>query len=451
MYLDFFGFKENPFSVTPNPHFIFFSKIHKEAFALLLYGLNKRFGFIELLGEVGTGKTTVIRTLLSQLGEQDYRLALIFNPKLSSVDLMRAINCEYGIRANSNNCAELLEVLNSFLLHEHASGRIVVLVIDEAQNLSVDVLEQIRLISNLETETQKLIQIVLAGQPELASLLEKPELRQLNQRIALRYKLKPLDWEDTINYIKHRLEIAGDKGTIFSRWAVWWIYKCSRGTPRLINILCDRALLIAFTENRSNISGKIVGWAYKDVMLKPVSSLFPVKLLGCIAVIIFLLLTLLIGYSYLPASKSPEASSPQAILSVTGNNSKPIPQTVPTFPTSTPQYISKITIDEIDEIDEIKSAENAFNSITKSLHSPQATSFNENISVIKQLKQLSAKRKLEITSFTGTLDELVNLDSPALLLLKSGKKPSIVIVALTGATKGKYRISPSIAARNILN
>src|SRR6185369_8147352 len=195
MYLDFYGFSETPFSLSPNPRLIFFSKTHKEAFALLLYGINKRYGFIELTGEVGTGKTTVLRTLLGQLDDEKYRTALIFNPSLSAGDLMRAINREFGIPCQSANIAELIGELNRFLLVENSAGRTVVLIIDEAQNLAPDVLEQIRLISNLETDTAKLIQIILAGQPELGRLLEKPELRQINQRIALRYNLHPLDRE----------------------------------------------------------------------------------------------------------------------------------------------------------------------------------------------------------------------------------------------------------------
>ena len=173
MYLDFYGFSETPFSLSPNPRFIFYSKPHKEAFALLLYGIDRHYGFIQLTGEVGTGKTTILRTLLSQLDEEKYRTALIFNPLMTAVDMMAAINREFGIPCESGNSAELLGELNRFLLQENSAGRTVVLIIDEAQNLSPELLEQVRLISNLETDTEKLIQIVLAGQPELGQLLEK--------------------------------------------------------------------------------------------------------------------------------------------------------------------------------------------------------------------------------------------------------------------------------------
>ncbi|HEX9024380.1 MAG TPA: AAA family ATPase, partial [Geobacteraceae bacterium] len=270
MYLDFYGFSENPFSLSPNPRFIFFSKTHKEAFALLLYGINNRFGFIELSGEVGTGKTTVLRTLLSQLDEERYRTALIFNPSATAVDLMRAINHEFGIPCESDNVAELLGELNLFLLEENAAGRIVALIIDEAQNLPPALLEQIRLISNLETDTEKLIQIVLAGQPELGTLLERPELRQINQRIALRYNLHSLDREDARAYIRHRITMAGGGDRVaFTMGCFAWLYRYSRGTPRLINILCDRALLIAYTEDQRRVTARIMALAFRDVMLKP--------------------------------------------------------------------------------------------------------------------------------------------------------------------------------------
>ncbi|HEY5973369.1 MAG TPA: AAA family ATPase, partial [Geobacteraceae bacterium] len=183
MYCEFYGFTEKPFHITPNPRFLFLSKIHKEALAHLLYGIDNHVGFIELTGEVGTGKTTTLRTLLEQLEEGPYRTALIFNPCLSALELLRSINQEFGLPAEGLGNAELIEHLNRFLLEENRQGRTVVLVIDEAQNLTPQVLEQIRLISNLETESDKLIQIVLAGQPELLQVLERPELRQLAQRV----------------------------------------------------------------------------------------------------------------------------------------------------------------------------------------------------------------------------------------------------------------------------
>jgi len=255
MYTRYFGFNEKPFTLTPNPRFIYLSKHHKEAFAHLLYGINNHYGFIELIGEVGTGKTTVLRTLMGQLQDENYRCALIFNPCLTGIELLRNINQEFGISSESDCVNDLLTTLNSFLLTENNQGRTVVLVIDEAQNLQPDVLEEVRLISNLETENDKLIQIILAGQPELETLLQRHDLRQLNQRIAVRYKLRSMTKDETRSYILHRMEVAGAVGGVsFSGLALSLIHFYTRGIPRMINILCDRALLIAYGDEYRRIS-----------------------------------------------------------------------------------------------------------------------------------------------------------------------------------------------------
>jgi len=209
MYNEFYRFTRKPFNITPNPDFLFLSDNHKEVFAHLLYGIQNHSGFIEVTGEVGTGKTTVLRTLLNQLDTEDYRLAFVFNPALSALELLQTINREYGVNSASSSRSELQAALNAFLLAENRAGRTVVLVIDEAQNLQAEVLEEIRLLSNLETETDKLVQIVLVGQPELAATLSRPDLRQLSQRITVRYHLKPMSAADTTEYINHRLRVAG--------------------------------------------------------------------------------------------------------------------------------------------------------------------------------------------------------------------------------------------------
>jgi len=266
MYLDFHGFREKPFNLTPDPRFVFLSKNHREAFAHLLYGINNRSGFIALTGEVGSGKTTVLRALLSQLDADHHRTALIFNPSLSPTELLQNINREFGISNNSSNNSSLLESLNQFLLKQNAEGRTVVLVIDEAQDLETSVLEQIRLISNLETDKEKLIQIVLSGQSELLQILERNEMRQLSQRITVRYHLQPMDFIDTVHYIHHRLEVAGGKGdVVFSMGALKRIYRYSHGLPRLINVACDRALLTGYSRDTTMISSKITAIGIEDV------------------------------------------------------------------------------------------------------------------------------------------------------------------------------------------
>ena len=289
MYCDFYGFQDRPFNLTPDPRFIFLSKHHREAFAHLLYGINNHVGFISVTGEVGSGKTTVLRALLNQLDAANYRTALIFNPPLSPSRLLRNIGREFGIPAGGagnveGNDDDLLEKLNEFLLAENAGRRTVVLVIDEAQNLSEEVLEQIRLISNLETDCDKLIQIILVGQPELLDLLKKKSMRQLNQRITVRHHLKPMDFKGTGAYINHRIEIA--KGRVFfSRRALIKIFRYSKGLPRLINAACDRALLAGYVQNAKEISGRIAAVAVRDLeretnrhALKRPTVLYPILL-----------------------------------------------------------------------------------------------------------------------------------------------------------------------------
>jgi general secretion pathway protein A len=267
MYCEFFGFRESPFTITPNPRFLFMSDQHREAFAHLLYAVESRAGFVELTGEVGTGKTTLLRTFLNRLDAEGHRTALIFNPCLSSLELLKSINREFGIAAELDSRIELLQALNTFLLDQKTAGRSVVLVIDEAQNLAIDVLEQIRLISNLETETDKLIQIVLSGQPELLTVLGRDELRQLNQRITVRYHLLPMDFESMGRYIDHRMELAGRyRAAEFSAAAQKKIYRYSNGVPRLVNVACDRALLIGYTEESRVITGKMAAQAISEVV-----------------------------------------------------------------------------------------------------------------------------------------------------------------------------------------
>jgi general secretion pathway protein A len=258
MYCDFFGFTEKPFTITPNPQFIYLSGNHREAFAHLLYGIDSHAGFIAMTGEVGTGKTTVLRTLLSQLDPEKYKSALIFNPCLSSEQLLASICRDFAIEAGEKNSFAYLEALNRYLLEQNAAGRTLVLVIDEAQNLAPEVLEQVRLISNLETERDKLIQIILAGQPELDAIFSRHDLRQLNQRITVRCKLSPMGLDDTKEYISHRLKISGNRNpSLFSRGAVKHIYRFSGGIPRLINVACERALIMAWTRESLTVSPHI--------------------------------------------------------------------------------------------------------------------------------------------------------------------------------------------------
>lgn len=258
MYCDYFGFSEKPFTITPNPHFVFLSGIHREAYARLLYGVDSHAGFIALTGEVGTGKTTMLRTLLTQLDPEKYTSALIFNSCMSGEQLLAGICREYGIVAGEPSRSAYLDALYTFLIEQNSAGRTVVLVIDEAQNLAPDVLEQVRMISNLETERDKLIQIILAGQPELNVVLRRHDLRQLNQRITVRCRLTPMKLDETERYINHRLKISGSRiPNIFSPAAIKRIYRFSCGNPRLINVACEQALVMAWTRETLSVSPSI--------------------------------------------------------------------------------------------------------------------------------------------------------------------------------------------------
>ncbi len=265
MYKKFFGFKERPFQLVPNPAYLFLSKSHEEAMAHLAYAISQGDGFVEITGEVGTGKTTLCRAFLDQLGKET-EVAYVFNPKLDPIQLLKAINDEFGISSVSNNAKDLIDTLNGFLLRKKAEGKTVILLIDEAQNLSKEVLEQLRLLSNLETSTSKLLQIILVGQPELGEMLDTPDLRQLAQRITLSSHLTPLTKKETGRYIEHRLHVASQKPEVlFTGSAFKTIYKYSGGIPRLINIASDRALLTAFGLNRKKITGKIAKASIREL------------------------------------------------------------------------------------------------------------------------------------------------------------------------------------------
>ena len=266
MYDKYFGLTEKPFSIAPDPRYLFMSEQHREALAHLVYGVGEGGGFVLLTGEVGTGKTTVCRCLLEQLPENT-RIAFILNPKLSATELLANACDELHISYSENpSLKHLTDVLNEFLLKSHAAGLKIVLMIDEAQNLSSEVLEQIRLLTNLETNKEKLLQIILIGQPELKELLARHELRQLAQRITARYHLRPLTAEESESYILHRLEVSGFSDNLFDKKAIRELFRRTGGVPRLINVLCDRAMLGAYARNRRQIGPNVVKQAANEVM-----------------------------------------------------------------------------------------------------------------------------------------------------------------------------------------
>lgn len=270
MYESYYGLKENPFNVTPNPEYIYLGERHKEALAQLLYGVREKKGFIVITGEVGTGKTTLIHYLLDKLNGNDHtKTAFLFNPKLTVNDFIQYILKDLGVRVQGQTKGEYLHHLHRYLLNAYRKDERVVLIVDEAQGLKPELLEEIRLLSNLETSRSKLLQIVLVGQPELDKTLSQTEFRQLRQRINLRYHLAPLSFKETKEYIEKRLRIAGATRPIFTEKAIKEVYKQSGGIPRLINIICDNALLNGYALDQEMVDEKSVREVSDDLKIRP--------------------------------------------------------------------------------------------------------------------------------------------------------------------------------------
>jgi general secretion pathway protein A len=431
MYNSFFGFKEKPFTITPNPRFIFLSKNHKEAFAHLLYGIDSHAGFIELTGEVGTGKTTVLRALLAQLDSDTYRTALIFNPSLSAIELLQNINHEYGIPCEEQKNSPLLHSLNHFLLQQNAEGRTIVLVIDEAQNLDPQVLEQIRLISNLETEKDKLIQIVLVGQPELREKLKKPELRQLSQRITVRYHLCPMDFNDTVEYIEHRLDVAtGQRLELFSPGALKRIFRFSGGLPRLINVVSDRALLIAYTKGSREVSARMVSAAMADVR-KQESRFLPLRILRYSAAAAVALLAVCGLYGIFGGSIATREIS--AFSRETTRDKVDPPRSEKRSEMALYTLLAGTTEEE--------SAAAAFNAIAR-IWGVAPISVDQAMAGPADLESYAARSGLRFSRNSGNLGALLRLDYPAILELSLPEGKGRRYVSLLGWEEGRLIVAP---------
>jgi general secretion pathway protein A len=328
MYTSFFGLAEKPFAITPDPRYLYLSERHAEALAHLLYGINESGGFIQLTGEVGTGKTTVVRTLLSRVPHHA-DVAVILNPRVTPVEFLLTICEELGLaiaEGQRNSVKEMVDALNRRLLNAHAEGRRIIVLVDEAQNLSFDVLEQVRLLTNLETPTQKLLQIILIGQPELRELLDRTDLRQLAQRITGRYHLMPLSREETKGYVRHRLRVAGATAEIFTPRALVELHRLSLGIPRVINVACDRALLGAYTQETKKITASLVRRAAGEVYGR---RFFPTWLgwvVGSMSVAA-LAATLFLGWQFW-RHQSPVLSASRAIKSVSATRAAPRPAAI---------------------------------------------------------------------------------------------------------------------------
>jgi len=439
MYLDFHGFREKPFNLTPDPRFIFLSKTHKEAFAHLLYGINHRVGFVGLTGEVGSGKTTVLRALLGQIDPDHHRTALIFNPCLSAPELLQNINREFGIPTSSNSLGPL-DGLNQFLLQQNTEGRTVVLIIDEAQNLEAPVLEQIRLISNLETDREKLIQIVLSGQPELAQILKRNEMRQLSQRIVVRYHLQPMDFQDTVHYISHRLEVAGGRdGLIFSRGALKRIYRYSQGLPRLVNAACDRALMTAYSRDAARISSRIAAAGIKDMGRNTVAPSLKKRL---ILIPTFVMLAALIAASVY-------FIRPDFINSYIAPPIKETEEQTKKDPVITGAELARAMAAELGSVPEPESARRAFNTLAGFWNVPPVPE-SPNLNPFNGMASAALDRDLRLYRSSGNLGALLRIDYPVALELSLPGIPGKRFVSLVGMEDEQLLIAPPIAGRRSL-
>ena len=425
MYTEFYGLKEKPFALVPDPKYLFLATSHREALAHLLYGIEEGEGFIQVIGHVGTGKTTLCRTLLQRVG-MEVEIAFIFNPSGSELELLAAISREFGLPAALRSRAELLEGLNRFLLEQKAAGRRVVLVIDEAQNLEPEVLEQIRLLSNLETEREKLIQIVLIGQPELEEHLSRSDMRQLRQRVTVRWSLDPLERGELKDYLEHRLKIAGlEQPDLFTSGAVRAIYRASRGVPRLINALADRSLLAGYARSTRSIDARIVAAAAKEL---PISApVLGYATLGLPAGVASLLMTggLMLGLLYTAWPGSHDVASLPPVESI---DSAATPAAELAVPATS---IAPRTIDELLEGQTVRSsAAAALDALANAWgYSPDlADEIDPNL-FSRLVSEFSALRVFTTRSSRARLGKL-NLAAILEFLNRAGERRYVALLAL---------------------
>ncbi len=280
MYKEFFGLRDHPFNETPDPRFLFLTQRTEESLACLIYGIESRKGFVLLTGEVGTGKTTLVNKVLERLREKHISTAFIFNPLLTVPEFLKYMTADFGVPCDSSSKGEILRCLNNWLLERYRAGETVVLIVDEAQNLSDELLEEIRLLTNLETFTGKLLQVVLVGQPELEQKLKQSNLRQLRQRLTMRAKTHPFGLQETEAYVTERLRIAGTNELVFESQALAGIHRFSGGIPRLVNVLCEHSLVNAFADGRKTISIAIVEGVAREFDLEDSATHAAIALMG---------------------------------------------------------------------------------------------------------------------------------------------------------------------------
>jgi general secretion pathway protein A len=405
MYTAWFGLTEKPFAITPDPRYLYLSARHAEALAHLVYGLSEAGGFIQLTGEVGTGKTTTIRSVLAR-APKNAEIALIINPRMSPVEFVQTICEELGLGlpdSAEGNLKELIDVLNRYLLKMHAAGRRVVLIVDEAQNLAPEVLEQVRLLTNLETESQKLLQIILIGQPELRELLAREELRQLAQRITARYHLDPLSADETAAYVRHRLRVAGATSEIFPAAALREVHRLSGGIPRVINILCDRALLGAYTREQREVSGGLLRQSASEVFDQRIAPNWLRPLAGALGA----LALLGAGYAAWQFGVFNRGESPVTTAAVVAAAT---PAVAPFVHDGAQTSLAAV----LAEPGAATSADDALGNLLQSWHGQYRTGTPDDACTQAERQQL------ECVSLRSSLAELRELNRPAVLLLNAG-------------------------------
>jgi general secretion pathway protein A len=421
MYEDFFGLNDLPFRLTPDPRYLFLSPKHAEALAHLRLGLTESSGFVCITGDIGTGKTTLLRTFLAELGE-DVSAAYVFNPALSARELLQRINHELGVPTTGSEM-ELVDALNAHLLAQRRAGRLSVVVVDEAQALSVQLLEQLRLLSNLETTTEKLLRLVLVGQPQLRSLLVDPELAQLNQRITLRWHIGPLTLDETAAYMQHRLAVASDgRAThLFTRRAIALVHRYAKGVPRLVNMIAHRSLLAAFVARRREVTAAMVRRAYREIEAVPLRRTVPTRRVAWLAAALLLGVGLAMGVPYLrmgpatPVDHTAEAAvelPPPAVEAP-----EPAAATLPPRPPTAVTRMSGWDLERrLAASDSLASARGAVDAVLGAWQvAPLAT---DELGAPGDLARVAWRRGLETLPLTGNLSMLRLLDLPTILELR---------------------------------
>jgi general secretion pathway protein A len=461
VYDNFFGFKERPFQLVPNPDYLFLSRSHEEAIAHLNYAISHGDGFVEITGEVGTGKTTLCRAFLEDL-DKDTEIAYIFNPRLNSIELLRTINDEFGIPSEADNAKDLIDTLNQFLIEIKKKGKEAILLIDEAQNLDKDVLEQIRLLSNLETNTTKLLQIILVGQPELSKILDSYELRQLRQRITLSWYLTPMTPKETKEYIRHRINIASKKTEEkFTESAYHMIYNYSGGIPRLINIACDRALLTAFGFNQRKVTATVARQAINELNARSAKQkpsllshpLFP-RLAATFLILTAIIIAIFMFNSPAPSNAGKLENPPPQI--VTPQKETPLPPTSENNPVTDDLKVNQKVSEEdfqkfLGTLNTHASRLNALNAaISLWLEEPRLNPGLNSIVNDQEFFQLAANQNnFQLLQINKDLDLIKKLNLPAILEFQTDTGYASIFLTLVKISSREIKLRGDAKNTNI--